>query len=96
MTKLQPGRSHAKYLLLACVLMAGGGQFCDAEDWPQWGGPQRDLVWRETGIVNSLPEGRLPRMWTTPIGEGYAGPAVADGRVYLMDRIHGEALDGVL
>ncbi|MBW3540629.1 MAG: PQQ-binding-like beta-propeller repeat protein [Planctomycetes bacterium] len=61
-----------------------------ADDWPQWGGPQRDLVWRETGIVETLPQtnadGVLPRMWSTPLGEGYAGPAVADGRVYVMDR----------
>lgn len=66
-----------------------------ADDWPQWGGPNRDLTWRETGIVDELPEGRLPRMWSTPIGEGYAGPAVADGRVYVMDRLHGDGLDGV-
>jgi hypothetical protein len=38
-----------------------------ADDWPQWGGPQRDGVWRETGIVDKLPSvdpntGKLPRM----------------------------------
>ncbi|HBH51001.1 MAG TPA: pyrrolo-quinoline quinone, partial [Planctomycetaceae bacterium] len=58
-----------------------------ADDWPQWGGPRRDLVWRETGIVETLPPGpQLPRVWSTPIGNGYAGPAVAAGRVYVMDR----------
>jgi len=59
-----------------------------ADDWPQWGGPQRDLVWREKGIVRTLPAGdRLPRVWSTPIGEGYAGPAVADGKVYVADLV---------
>ena len=58
-----------------------------AEDWPQWGGVQRDLVWRETGIVSKLPGPELPRIWTAEIGDGYGGPAVADGRVYLMDRV---------
>jgi outer membrane protein assembly factor BamB len=59
-----------------------------ADDWPQWGGPRRDLVWRETGIVKTLPtQGLLPRMWSTPIGEGYAGPAVGDGRVYITDLV---------
>ena len=59
-----------------------------ADDWPQWGGPQRDLVWREKGIVKSLPtNGLLPRLWATPIGEGYAGAAVADGRVYITDLV---------
>jgi len=58
----------------------------DADDWPQWGGPNRDLVWRETGIVKTLPTtGLLPRVWSVPIGEGYSGPAVADGRVYITD-----------
>jgi outer membrane protein assembly factor BamB len=57
-----------------------------ADDWPQWGGPQRDLVWREKGIVRTLPtKGLLPRVWSTPIGEGYSGPAVAGNRVYITD-----------
>src|SRR6185436_12145270 len=57
------------------------------DDWPQWGGPKRDLVWRETGLVKTLPSGLLPRMWSTPIGEGYSGPAVADGKVYITDLV---------
>src|SRR6516225_566292 len=45
-----------------------------ADDWPQWGGPKRDIVWRETEIVDTFPtNGLLPRVWATPIGEGYAG-----------------------
>ncbi|HLY10745.1 MAG TPA: PQQ-binding-like beta-propeller repeat protein [Planctomycetota bacterium] len=59
-----------------------------ADDWPQWGGPQRDLVWREKGIVKTLPPGDLlPRMWSTPVGEGYSGPAVAEGRVFITDLV---------
>ena len=57
-----------------------------ADDWPQWGGPQRDAVWRETGIVKKLPTtDLLPRVWSTPIKEGYSGPAVSNGRVYITD-----------
>lgn len=59
-----------------------------ADDWPQWGGPQRDLVWRETGIVKEFATREmLPRKWSTPIAAGYAGPAVADGKVFVTDRI---------
>ena len=72
-----------------------------AEDWPQWGGPQRDLVWRETGIVDVLPAvdpaiGMLPRVWTAKIGAGYAGPAVADGRVFVTDRLADDKLRRIL
>ncbi len=57
-----------------------------ADDWPQWGGAQRDIVWRETGIIEKFPTtGLLPRVWSTPIGDGYSGPAVAEGRVYITD-----------
>jgi outer membrane protein assembly factor BamB len=57
-----------------------------ADDWPQWLGPQRDGVWRETGIVETLPEGGPKVVWRAKVAAGYTGPAVAGGRVYLMDR----------
>ncbi|REJ69817.1 MAG: pyrrolo-quinoline quinone [Planctomycetota bacterium] len=58
-----------------------------ADDWPQWLGPQRDSVWRESGIVRKFPEGGPPVVWRAPLGAGYAGPAVAGGRVYVTDRV---------
>ena len=54
--------------------------------WPQWLGPQRDAVWRETGIVEKFPEGGPTRIWQAELGAGYAGPAVAGGRVFVLDR----------
>ena len=57
-----------------------------ADDWPQWLGPQRDGVWRETGILQAFPTNGLKILWRVPIGGGYTGPAVAKGRVYVMDR----------
>lgn len=58
-----------------------------AEDWPQWLGPERDSVWRESGIVDRFPADGLPVLWRVPVELGYAGPSVADGRVYLMDYV---------
>jgi outer membrane protein assembly factor BamB len=58
---------------------------CRADDWPQWLGPQRDSVWRETGIVEQFPVGGPVVKWRAPIAGGYAGPAVVDGRVYVTD-----------
>jgi outer membrane protein assembly factor BamB len=57
-----------------------------ADDWPQWLGPKRDAVWRETGIVEKFPADGFKYRWRMPIGGGYAGPAVASGRVYVLDR----------
>jgi outer membrane protein assembly factor BamB len=61
-----------------------------ADDWPQWRGPERDGQWRETGIRESLPSGGLPARWRAEVGGGYSGPAVAEGRVYLMDYLLGD------
>ena len=58
-----------------------------AADWPQWLGPQRDGVWRETGVLQTFPAGGPKVLWRAPVGGGYAGPAVADGKVYVMDRV---------
>jgi outer membrane protein assembly factor BamB len=55
------------------------------DDWPQWMGPERDGVWRETGIVKAIPAAGLPVKWRSEVKGGYSGPAIADGRVFLMD-----------
>jgi outer membrane protein assembly factor BamB len=71
---------------VASILLADS--FLIADDWPQWGGAQRDCVWHEDGIVEKLPtDGLLPRVWSVEVAEGYSGPAVANGRVFLTDRI---------
>jgi len=74
-----------------CLLLVGLGWFSVepltlADDWPQWLGPRRDSVWRETGIVKKFPEGGPPVIWRAPLGGGYAGPAVVGNRVYVTDR----------
>jgi len=55
------------------------------DDWPEWRGPNRDNVWAEQGIVESFPSGGLPVRWRLPIGMAWSSPAVAKGRVYVMD-----------
>ena len=46
-----------------------------ADEWPQWLGPKRDGVWRETGIIDTFPAGGPKKLWSVPVGAGYAGPA---------------------
>lgn len=72
--------------VVGLLFIAAKPQATRGDDWAQWGGPNRDLVWREKGIVEKFPtSGLLPRVWTTPLGEGYTGPAVANGKVYVTD-----------
>ena len=56
-----------------------------AADWPEWRGAGRLGVWSETGIVERFPEAGLTATWRMPVHGGYAGPAVADGRVFVTD-----------
>ena len=56
-----------------------------AEDWPQWRGVHRDGVWTDTGIVERFPDRGLEVTWRVPIRGGFAGPAVAGGRVFVLD-----------
>src|SRR5678816_1692845 len=76
--KLNRGCLFAVFLLLSLMTRA--------DDWPQWLGPLRDGVWRETGIVETLPTNGFKYRWRVPLGGGYSGPAVANGRVFVMDR----------
>ncbi|RIK87180.1 MAG: pyrrolo-quinoline quinone [Planctomycetota bacterium] len=88
--------SSFRLALAATMFALAGGARSHADDWPQWGGPQRDLVWREAGVAASFAAGELPRVWSAPVGPGYSGPAVADGRVFLTDRIAEEDVERVL
>jgi len=56
-----------------------------AEDWAQWRGSGRDGIWREKGIVKDLDD--LKVLWRTEISNGYSGPTVAKGCVYITDRL---------
>ena len=57
------------------------------DDWPQWMGPTRDSVWHEDGIVERFPAAGPQVLWRTPIAGGYAGAAVAGGRVFVTDYV---------
>lgn len=80
-----------RYSIAVVILMLFSTSLC-ADDWPQWMGMKRDNVWRESGVIKRFPEGGPKILWRTPIAGGYAGPAVADGRVYVTDYVSKENL----
>ena len=73
--------------IVALILVIGTMGTVRADDWPQWMGPRRDNVWRESGIVEALPAGGPKVVWRAPVAGGYAGPAVALGKVYVADYV---------
>jgi outer membrane protein assembly factor BamB len=64
------------------------------DDWPQWMGPQRDNIWRETGLIDAFPKSGAKVVWRVPVAGGYAGPAVVGNRVYVTDFVKAEASPG--
>lgn len=58
-------------------------------DWPQWRGPERNGISKETGLLKEWPEGGPKLVWhLKEIGDGYSTPAVVGDRVYVLSN-HG-------
>jgi len=64
--------------LLACGFAIGA-------DWPQWRGPEGAGVFPAPRLPAKWPQDGLKTLWKHPVGGGYAGIAVADGRVFTLD-----------
>ena len=57
----------------------------DADDWPQWRGPQRDGISKETGLLKQWPKEGPKLLWQVKdIGAGYSTPSVVGKRLYLV------------
>ena len=69
-------------ILVSAIALAAGCLY--AQDWPQWRGPDRDgaapfhepKVWPE----------KLTAKWKISVGEGYASPIFAGGRIFEFTR----------
>ena len=56
-----------------------------ADDWPQWRGPNRDGISKETGLLKKWPAEGPKLLWQlNDVGDGYSTPAVVGERLYLM------------
>ena len=54
-------------------------------DWPQWRGPERNDLSKETGLLQSWPEDGPKQLWLfKEAGIGYSGFSIAKGRLYTM------------
>ena len=56
-----------------------------ANDWPQWQGPNRDAISKETGLLKEWPkDGPLLAWKTQGLGGGDSAPSIAAGRIFGM------------
>lgn len=76
----------SKHLGLIVISIVMASCICLASDWPQYLGPERNAISTETGIKRSWPTGAPDVLWTLALGEGYGGPAISAGKVYVLDR----------
>src|SRR5690606_1369841 len=68
------------------ALMLGCSGVAVGEDWPRWRGAHGDGISRETGINKDWKARAPQKVWDVAMHDkGHAGPAVADGRVFIVD-----------
>jgi outer membrane protein assembly factor BamB len=81
---------------LLLFIIAVGAQ-TPTGDWPQFFGPTRNGIYTGPPLAEKWPATGPKVLWRRDVGEGFAGPAVAQGRVILFHRQNGreivEALD---
>jgi hypothetical protein len=54
-----------------------------AQDWPQWRGPNRDGISKETGLLKQWPATGPALVWkATGAGGGYSSLAISGGRIF--------------
>jgi outer membrane protein assembly factor BamB len=88
-----------KRLVIVAVLALGAGVVTGARpappaaaDWPQWQGPDRTGISKETGLMKEWPSSGPPVVWSAQnLGNGYGSMAVAGDRIYLQGMVGGNS-----
>jgi outer membrane protein assembly factor BamB len=92
-------------MLLAPLTLAAAALQADEIDgrpwWPQFHGPRRDNVSRETGLLRKWPEEGPKLVWkSSECGEGFSGVSLAEGKIFTagdfddVERVLALDLDG--
>ncbi|MGA9771582.1 MAG: PQQ-binding-like beta-propeller repeat protein [Blastocatellia bacterium] len=77
---------------LAFALLAANPANAQSQDWPQWGGPQRNFKSDAKGLANSWPATGPRILWSRELGEGYSGISVSGSNLYTMYRKGGQEI----
>ena len=71
------------WFLVGAALNAEADNHSTAE-WAQWRGPNRDGISSETGFLKNWPKEGPTVLWHIPLGDGYSGISISQGKVYTM------------
>jgi outer membrane protein assembly factor BamB len=74
------------------ILTIGFALAADAEDWPQFLGPDSNGTSREKGLIDTFGPGGPPVIWEKQIGTGYSAPSVRGGKLVLHHRVKDEEI----
>ena len=77
-------------MLFSIPCTVGAQETNESSEWSQWLGNHRDSVWKDDEIMDSFPEDGPQLVWRAPVALGYAGPAVARGKVYIADYVRSD------
>ncbi len=78
-------KRHAFRSMLTVFGTAAMAIAVQAFDWPQWQGPDRNAISKETGLLQEWPKEGPPLAWKVGgLGGGDSTPSVASGRIYGM------------
>src|SRR5436853_3610082 len=78
-------------LLALAMLLSLWSASAFAADWPQWRGPDRTDISKETGLLKTWPKGGPTLLWTyRDAGVGYSCPAIVGDRLYLQGAVDGK------
>lgn len=72
---------------IAVMVLSLFSQRCRAGDWPQILGPVRDGEAADEPAIPKWPAKGPKQLWSYPVGQGYAGPAVVGNRVLVFHRV---------
>jgi len=72
-------------VIVALFSLAYEAMAQSAANWPQWRGPNRDGISKETGLLKQWPTDGPPLVWKAMgAGRGYSSFSMSNGRLYTM------------
>jgi outer membrane protein assembly factor BamB len=78
-------RLFSNFIVAAVAVVSLGNAGAANFDWPQWRGPDRTDLSKETGLLKKWPAEGPKRVWLFEnAGNGYSGPAIANGKYFTI------------